>query len=172
MFLPMTKQWRDAWVSRRLVTCDYKATGEYFVTICTLDRTCLFDEIANGAMQLSPEGRIAENAWRNLPAHFPNIALDAFVIMPNHIHGILVFCAEGPALGIVVGGFKAEVSRRLGRRMWQRYYYDHVIRSKRELDQIRSYLAKNPACWATDEENSLVRGRGGQARLLRLPLRQ
>ena len=172
MFLLMTKQWRDAWVSRRLATCDYRTPGEYFVTICTLDRTCLFGEIANGEMQLSPEGRIAENAWRNLPAHFPHIALDAFVIMPNHIHAIPVFDAEGPALGIVAGGFKAEVSRRLGLRIWQRYYYDHVIRSKRELDQIRSYIAKNPVCWVTDEENSEVMGGGGQARLLRLLLRQ
>jgi hypothetical protein len=89
--------------------------------------------------------------------------------MPNHIHGVVIFCAEGPALGIVVGGFKAEVSRRLGGRMWQRYYYDHAVRSKRELDQIRSYIAKNPACWATDEDNSHVRGR---AHLLRLPLRE
>jgi len=165
----MTKQWHGAWISRGLATFDYKTPGEYYVTICTLNGTCLFGEIANGEMQLSPEGQITENALRNLPAHFPNIAFDAFVIMPKHIHAILVFHAERPALGIVVGGFKAEVSRRLRRPIWQRYDYDHVVRSKRELDQIPSYIAKNPACWATDEDNSHVRGR---ARLLRLPLRE
>jgi putative transposase len=172
MFLPMAQKWQGAWISRRLPTCDYKTPGEYFVTICTLDRTCLFGEIANGEMQLSPEGQIAENAWRNLPAHFPHITLDAFVIMPNHIHGVVVFHAEGPALGIVIGGFKAEVSRRLRRPIWQRYYYDHVVRSKWELDQIRSYIAKNPACWATDEENSEVRGEAGKPASYALPLRE
>jgi len=165
----MTKQWHGAWISRGLATFDYKTPGEYYVTICTLNGTCLFGEIANGEMQLSPEGQITENALRNLPAHFPNIAFDAFVIMPKHIHAILVFHAERPALGIVVGGFQGRGSRRLRRPIWQRYDYDHVVRSKRELDPIRSYIAKNPACWATDEDNSHVRG---QARLLRIPLRE
>lgn len=73
---------------------------------------------------------MAETAWRNLPTHHRHLALDAFVIMPNHVHGILVFHEPGAALGTVIGGFKSEVSRLLRRPVWQRYYYDHVIRSR------------------------------------------
>jgi REP element-mobilizing transposase RayT len=71
----------------------------------------LFGEIVEAAMHLSPEGRIAETAWRNLPTHHRHLALDAFVIMPNHLHGILLFHEPGATLGTVIGGFKSEVSR-------------------------------------------------------------
>lgn len=135
------------WVSRRLPTCDYKGPGAYFVTICTHGQVCRFGEIVEGAMKLSNEGLVLESAWQNLPQHFAHVVLDAFVIMPNHVHGILVFSEPGPTLGTVVGGFKSEVSRRLRVRVWQRYYYDHVIRSEKALNQIRLYIANNPMCW-------------------------
>ena len=139
------------WQSRRLPTCDYGSPGQYFVTLCTRGRACLFGEIIEGIMRLSPEGHITETAWRNLPTHHPHLALDAFVIMPNHLHGILLFNAAGAALGTVIGGFKSEVSRLLDRALWQRYY-DHVIRSKEGLDRIRSYIARNPSRWPEDDE--------------------
>ena len=80
--------------------------------------------------------------------------MDDFVIMPNHLHGILIFDADGPSLGTVIGGFKAGVSRKLGRPVWQRYFYDHVIRSKPALDRIRIYIGRNPMYWPWDSENS------------------
>ncbi len=150
--------------SLRLPNCDYGSPGQYFVTICTSNRACVFGEIIEGAMRLSREGTIAEAAWRNLPAHHRHLALDAFVIMPNHLHGILLFQAPGAALGTVIGGFKSEVSRLLRRPMWQRYYYDHVIRSREGLDRIRSYIEKNPFCWPEDDENPGVRNGNGKRR--------
>ena len=81
------------------------------------------------------------------------MTLDAFVIMPNHLHGILNFETEGQSLGTVVGGFKSAVSRTLGKRHWQRYFYDHVIRSAKELAQIRGYIETNPANWLTDQDH-------------------
>jgi len=116
----MDERWHDDWISRRLSNCTYRDPGAYFVTVCTHNRACLLGDIVDGVMTLSEAGEIADAAWRSLPIHFPQIELDTFVVMPNHIHGILVYSCEGPALGTVVGGFKGEVSRRLGRRIWQR----------------------------------------------------
>src|SRR5258706_9531085 len=77
--------------------------------------------------------------------------------MPNHLHGILLFHEPGPALGTVIGGFKSEVSRLARRPIWQRYYYDHVIRTREGLNHIRSYIERNPFCWPEDDENPGVR---------------
>jgi REP element-mobilizing transposase RayT len=151
----------ETWVSRRLPAFDYRDPGEYFVTICTRGRICLLGEISSGVMQLSSAGRIAEDAWQHLPIHFPHLGLDVYVIMPNHIHGMLVYHEPGPSLGTVVGGFKAEVSRRLGQRVWQRYFYDHVIRRKKSLDEIRSYIELNPMRWSQDRENPDARSEAG-----------
>jgi putative transposase len=76
--------------SIRLKGYDYAQPGAYFVTICTADRQPILGEIVNGAMRLSAAGRIVEQEWRRLVRHFPNIRLDAYVIMPNHLHGIIV----------------------------------------------------------------------------------
>jgi len=88
--------------SIRLKDYDYSQAGAYFVTICTRDREGLFGEIAEGLMRLSPFGEIIRACWDNLPRHYPHVALDAFVIMPNHIHGIIVL-ADPAVVGV---GFK------------------------------------------------------------------
>jgi putative transposase len=165
----MSEKRPATWQSRRLPNCDYGSPGEYFVTLCTRGRACLFGEIVEGLMRLSPEGNIAETAWRNLPIHHGHLALDAFVIMPNHLHGILLFNAPGAALGTVIGGFKSEVTRLVRRPMWQRYYCDNVIRSREGLDRIRSYIEETRRAGRT-MTSILTFGtlRGGQARLLRL----
>src|SRR5689334_7085732 len=107
----MPQKWKPRWQSLRLPTCDYGSPGQYFVTICTRGRACLFGEIVDGVMRISQEGNVADTAWRNLPTHHRHLALDAFVIMPNHLHGILLFDEPGASLGTVIGGFKSEVSR-------------------------------------------------------------
>ena len=152
----MGTPWPQHWKSRRLAGYNYSTPGEYFVTICTRDRACVFGEIVERAMRLSREGQIAEQAWRDLPRYHSTVEVDEFVIMPNHVHGILILRAGSPLLATIVGGFKSEVSRLIGRPVWQRSYFDHVITTKRGLDLIRRYIGSNP------EENP----RGGQARLL------
>ncbi len=82
--------------STRLPGWDYSRSGYYFVTICTNDRACTFGEIENGRMTLTDIGKVADQCWRDIPDHFPFVQLDAFVIMPNHVHGIVVI-VDAPA---------------------------------------------------------------------------
>jgi len=81
--------------SIRLPGHDYAQAGAYFVTICTDDRQCLFGRVDNAEMRLNHLGQIADECWRMIPAHFGNVELDAFVIMPNHVHGIIVITDVG-----------------------------------------------------------------------------
>ena len=164
--------------SIRLRGYDYSRNGAYFVTICTTQRLCLFGEIAAGAMQLSPVGEAVDAAWRDLPVYRPSLILDAWVVMPNHLHGIVIlpgFAADTPhnttsphgpmphSLGAVVGGFKSAVSREISakeltlvRPIWQRNYFERIIRNDRELEAARRYIEANPARW-TDDPNHLNR---------------
>ena len=169
--------------SIRLKNYDYTQAGAYYITIVTYQRDPLFGRIVNEEMQLSDHGRIADECWRAIPEHFPNRELDAYVIMPNHIHGILVIHGIGMAtnpspsagarhasplrphgvepgsVGAIVGSFKSAVTKRIGREIkstsiWQRNYYEHVIRDERDLNRIREYIQSNPANWEGDRENS------------------
>lgn len=107
--------------------------------------------------------------WSDIPNHFPAAALDSFVIMPNHVHGILLFtedvgaaacpaqCGRARTLQTVVGSFKSAVSRQIGVSIWQRNYWERVIRNEDELNRIRTYIDKNPARWQNDPENPSAR---------------
>lgn len=160
--------------SIRIKEHDYTQPGGYFVTIVTYQRDCLFGNIVNEEMLLSPFGRIADECWRAIPEHFPNVELDAYVIMPNHIHGIIVinnrtgtiYRARTEKFGKPVIGsiptilrtFKAAVTRRIGHKLnvtsiWQRNYYEHVIRSHEGWDRIHKYIESNPSTGMEDEEN-------------------
>lgn len=145
---------------------DYALGGAYFVTICTQDRSCWLADTRSGAMTPTVAGQVVTQTWDSLPARFPFIELDAFVVMPNHIHGILLF-ADGllgenlrmsASLGQVMRAFKA-ASTRLVRKAgladfaWQRDYYDRVVRNESELQRIREYIAANPTRWGEDPEN-------------------
>ena len=136
--------------SIRLREFDYAGAGAYFVTICTIQRTCLFGEIVEGEMRLSSLGLLVEEIWRETPLLRPNITLDAFVVMPNHLHGIIVIGDEttqegigsrlrSPAqtLGATLRGFKAAATKRARRPLWQCNYYEHIIRDDRSLERIR-----------------------------------
>ncbi len=135
---------------------DYPLSGEYFVTICTRDDVEHFGTVENGKMQLSPAGIIAKEEWRKRAC--PNVTLDTFVVMPSHIHAIVVIKTPGSetpkpiSVGSVIGQFKTASAKRIresGFRdfRWQPGYYEHVIRDKADLGRIRDYIVWNPVQW-------------------------
>jgi REP element-mobilizing transposase RayT len=157
--------------SIRLREYDYRQAGAYFITIVAHDRTMLFGEITGGETRLNEFGRIVERSWADLPEHYFGVQCDAFVVMPNHIHGIIVLGEP------IVAGFKPAPTRRHGlpeivralktfsaRRInemrhtpampvWQRNYYEHIIRGDGELLRVREYILNNPLDWENDREN-------------------
>ena len=158
--------------SIRLPHFDYTCAGAYFVTICTYQRECLFGTLINGTTCHNEFGKITHQRWHELPEHFENIALDQFVVMPNHIHGIIILNDVPPTvgathassvpkprpIGTIVGSFKSAVSRQInahrntqGKPVWQRNYYEHIIRGDRDLAAVRKYIADNPTKWTEDE---------------------
>ncbi|MAU10378.1 MAG: transposase [Anaerolineaceae bacterium] len=179
--------------SIRLRHYDYRDPGAYFVTICTYRNHCVFGNVQDDAVILSDQGLIAKSIWEQIPTHFSFITLDHFVIMPNHVHGILLIgenannlhTREQPdtqtdvgaqyivplhqikrSFGSMVAGslpsiirtYKAAVTREINRvcntsssKIWQRNYYEHVIRDERDLNRIREYIQTNPSRWAQDE---------------------
>jgi REP-associated tyrosine transposase len=148
--------------SLRLPAYDYSQAGAYFITVCTDDRVMLFGEVIDCDVPLNETGMIVQQTWDDLPTHYRDIDLDAFVVMPNHVHGIIIL-ADQPqrhrALPEIVRGFKTFSARRANERagkrgvLWQRGYYEHVIRNEKALDRIRAYIANNPAQWADDPDN-------------------
>ncbi len=156
--------------SIRLRGYDYSRAGAYFVTVCMQGKRPVLGEIVEGEMVLNEAGRLVGRAWEILPRRFPHITLDAFVAMPNHVHGIIMVGAglalpEGaassaPTVGDIVRAFKSTSAiavnallLRSGEPLWQRNYYEHIIRKDGELSKIREYMATNPLRWASDPEN-------------------
>jgi len=205
--------------SIRLKGYDYTQPGAYFITICTRGRECLFGEIIDGEMHLNEAGQIVVQTWQDLPNHISNVQLDAFVVMPNHVHGIIIIteraggvgtgsvgarvvgagsepapttttapgsaAGSGPTTGSgpvgagsepaptepaptrssyglpeIVRQFKTFSARRInelrgtpGTPVWQRNYYEHIIRDEFSLSRIRQYIAENPARWDADWEH-------------------
>lgn len=167
--------------SIRLRDYDYAQAGAYFVTICTRERVCLFGEVVDDVMRLNDAGKIAEACWLAIPAHFPDANVNAFVVMPNHVHGIVfiadivgaknfspvwdnVEAAHNPirspskTIGSVIRGFKIGVTKWFRENgvtgnVWQRNYYEHVIRNDESLSRIRQYIHENPTRWAFDRDN-------------------
>lgn len=178
--------------SIRLKGYDYARVGAYFVTVCVQGREGLFGDIADGEMWLNEAGEMVEAVWKELPVHYPGVAIDCHVVMPNHFHGI-VWVGAGPracpestpipmeghpqgkghpqggaptlSLPDIVHRFKSWTTARYRQgvvqnkwppfpgRLWQRNYYERVIRAEEELTAIRAYIRDNPAHWHEDEEN-------------------
>jgi len=155
---------------------NYASAGAYYVTICVEGFRCLFGYVSAGVMNFNEAGRMVDSQWRAIPSRFPTVQLDEWVVMPNHFHGILhiigtAFVPKGagarpaPALGDAIGSFKSLTTdgyiigvRRLGwprfeRHVWERNYYDHVIRNEDELEKIRQYIRRNPLMWTCDRYN-------------------
>lgn len=166
--------------SIRLPGYDYTQPGGYFVTLLAHNRASIFGRIVDYSVQLSALGMILENEWLHLPHRFSHVELDAYVVMPNHFHGIILLNEhksdqsqvsreelEGfgqPVAGsipTIIRSFKSSVTLkvRLTRGfpsdmiIWHRNYYEHVIRTPTALDQIRIYIQGNPALWEQDEHN-------------------
>lgn len=156
---------------------DYSLPGFYFVTICTEGRKEYFGKVENGEMRLNQLGKIAENFWSEIPRHFQKIELEKFIVMPNHIHGIINVVADAYTrlenakaacmrplqadrskmlLSKIVQGYKAAVSREEKRKFrisfqWQRSFYDRVIGNQASLNKLSEYIARNPKFWDEDK---------------------
>lgn len=159
--------------STRLPEMDYSLSGAYFVTICVKEKDCLFGEVIDGKIELSAVGEIVSEYWRGIKLHFKNTELDEFIIMPNHIHGIIYIVEKlssiadvhskfsNPikgSLSVIVGQFKSSVKRWCNKNgynhfCWQSRFYDRVIRDEKELLNIRQYINNNPVNWKNDDEN-------------------
>lgn len=163
--------------SLRLRNYDYSCLGAYFITACTFRRELLFGEVIDAETQLNDLGRIAAEEWLKSAEVRTEVQLDAWIVMPNHIHGIVILAEEregsdrpapsnGPhtgSLGALVAGLKSSVTKRINSTrgtpsalVWQRNYYDHVIRNESSLNRIRQYIADNPVRWPDDPENPVV----------------
>jgi len=165
--------------SIRLPVHDYSSDGAYYVTICTQGRLCLFGEVANGEMALNPAGEIVKQELLRTPEIRREMSLDTWVIMPNHVHAIVVINGSGyvgahgraplrdqclyrkpKSLSSFMAGFKSSVTKRInemcntpGKPVWQRNYWEHVIRNGNSYETIRRYIMENPLHWAQDGEN-------------------
>lgn len=177
--------------SIRLPGYDYRSPGSYFVTVVSANRDCFFEQLRFR--------HVIEECWLAIPRHAAHASLDAWVVMPNHIHGVIIVDWVGAkhfpptaqrqtnqgatvanetaissrpemprprrrlqpgSLGAIIGSFKSVTTRRMNRirrtpgaAVWQRNYYERIVRSQRELERIREYIATNPARWALDREN-------------------
>jgi putative transposase len=176
--------------SLRLQGYDYSQSGGYFVTLVTLGRKCIFGGIADDNVRLTKLGEIARKCWNQIPAHFPCASIEEFVVMPNHLHGILILhddpegtmyraptpAADGtvmihraptieqfgkPTVGslpTILRSYKAAVSRFASRELkltniWQRNYYEHILRDQADYERIAGYILANPTNWYNDDEN-------------------
>ena len=166
--------------SIRLKGYDYSQAGMYFITICCQDMLCRFGKIDNGGIILNDFGAIAFEEWRKLPERYPNVVLDVFQIMPNHIHGIIALeniswaglapaqieptAAQfnpAPTIGNIVGAYKSLVANGCLRicksrneymgKLWQRNYWEHIISNNIAYQRIADYIISNPANWEKDK---------------------
>ncbi|MCY4448109.1 MAG: transposase [Chloroflexi bacterium] len=171
--------------SIRLKGYDYTQVGAYFVTIAVRGRLALFGEVVDGEVRLSGAGEMAREVWQAMPQRFPFVEMDAFVVMLDHVHGIVVIRGDGAgapigdarvsgragaaptarALGDVVGAYKSLTTAAYIRgvhdagwplfhgRLWQRNFYERVVRDECELNELRAYIRDNPLRW---EQGGLV----------------
>jgi REP element-mobilizing transposase RayT len=174
--------------SIRLKDYDYSQSGLYFVTICCKDKICHFGKIENEEMVLNDTGKMVMQCWLSIPEHFPHAVLYEYVIMPNHIHGIIQLTdgvgaknyspdntntknlspnnidvidtwakdfsplrGTSRTIGSIVRGFKIGITKYLGFSIWQRNYYEHIIRNSKSYQHIAGYIVNNPAKWKDDK---------------------
>ncbi len=169
--------------SIRLNGYDYSQDGVYFITIITQNKKCIFGDIINNEMRLNDIGQIVKKYWLEISNYFPNITLDEYIIMPNHIHGIIIvdYCRGDPcgrpgrgqavplqnrsSIGDIIGAYKSLVANaclniyksknKIMEKLWQRNYYEHIIRNEKSLNKIRKYIFNNSLKWEFDENNLL-----------------
>jgi putative transposase len=162
--------------SIRLKNYDYSQPGAYFVTICTEGRLCLFGDVEDAQMKINEYGSMVQDCWNGLPTHYPQVALDAFIVMPNHVHAIIilsdhlhsesdkVFVPENRhSLDEIVRALKSFSTRSINEhrntpsmKVWQRNYFEHIVSDEDELYWTRRYILNNPATWNNDIDNPWV----------------
>ncbi len=162
----------------RMKKWDYSSSGWYFVTICIKNRECVFGDVKEGKMQLNNLGKLAQKCWIEISVRYQNVEIEQFVVMPNHIHGIVVIknneniCREKEflfpnkntierrrmKLSTIIGSLKSGVSRENNkmyspqvRFKWQSSFHDHIIRNETELINIQNYINSNPENWRDDD---------------------
>jgi putative transposase len=167
----------------RLRDYDYRQNNAYFITICICHSQSLLGSFKGEELSINQFGEILNKCWIELPSHYPDIELDVFTVMPTHVHGIVLFdsaglreglkpsptdkketthCKTGKSLFEIVRAFKTFSGRRIneernliGTRVWQRGYYEHVIRNEADLAETREYIVHNPLKWFADHENPI-----------------
>jgi REP element-mobilizing transposase RayT len=164
--------------STRLKGYDYTQAGGYFVTICTKEWVHLFGDIQNGEMIINNLGRIVQHQWLDLPKHYAGVELDDFIVMPNHFHGVIIINGivttkrnlvgaglkpaptntKNHGLPELIRAFKTFSARKINKvngnqapTIWQRGYFDRVIRNVSELDRIREYIRANPENYGNED---------------------
>jgi putative transposase len=172
----------------RLENYDYSQANLYFLTVCTLNRECIFGQMQKCRDGVSPfpfifelnrQGEIVNNYWEEISKHFMNVETDEFIIMPSHIHGIIKINGKtdnvgagsprplmdmdykfNPNLGQVIAYFKYQstkminqISGTAGKQIWQRNYYEYIIRSEKDFQNIREYILFNLQKWESDLDN-------------------
>lgn len=159
---------------------DYAQNGLYFITICTKNKICIFGEIKEKNIIHSEGGNVANLCWKEIPIHFPNVELHEFIIMPNHVHGIIEissnptmgaknfspplmdqyipaeFKSPSKTIGSIVRGFKIGVTKWFRKNtdvydVWQRNYHDIIIKDENAYLNISNYIKNNPSKWKNDE---------------------
>ena len=157
----------------RLRGFDYSSANGYFVTIRSSDRRPRFGEVCNGQLLLSPAGSMVVETWRSIPSQFPSVIIDEYIAMPDHFHGVLFLgvdpdsqFTERPKLGAVIQWFKTVTTNQyirgvrhndwppFDKKLWQRYYNDHIVRNAADLDRIRAYITANPSRWSEKHDRS------------------
>ncbi len=172
--------------SIRLKGYDYSQPGAYFITVCTHNREHLFGHVDKGKMVLNNAGDVIKKSLLEIPEHFPNVTIDEYVIMPNHVHCIMIISVgannhsplrgyspqqvnspkhpksgTSKTIGSIVRGFKIGAVKWFRentdiQKPWQRNYYEHIIRNENELNDIRKYIVNNPISWDADGNNILI----------------
>jgi REP element-mobilizing transposase RayT len=151
---------------------DYHQDGYYFVTSVAHGRAHLLGRVLNGTIVMTDAGKMVEHYWLELEHKFPDVILDEYVIVPNHIHGILyihptsTFEPGRISLGDVMRWFKTQTTNsyirgvkqsawpKFDRHFWQPQYWDHIVRNDVDLDRIREYIVNNPVAWEQDPDNA------------------
>jgi len=153
--------------SARLSTWDYGSNGLYFITICTDHMLPYFGSVEKAGVIYSKIGNYACHCWESIPLHFPFVQLDQYIVMPNHIHGILCiqkqscrswhpnqFGPQSKNIASIIRGFKSAVKTYANQHgidfHWQTRYYDRIIKNEGQLDRVRNYISNNPRKWLAE----------------------
>ncbi len=148
----------------RLKNYDYSSNGMYFITICTKDKEHIFGKIVGATIGRPPEmsltrcGQITKYAIENINTHYPAVFVEKYVIMPNHIHLLLLIDTYNengrpmvaPTISTVIQQMKGYVSKQICFSPWQKLFHDHIIRNEKDYEKIWEYIDTNPAKWEND----------------------